>query len=411
MILLNGVLFTTFGNQELITAPHDVDKTPDGHTFICTTTFKEMLFHPERVEYQKPVSPNNTVHKVVEIDENNDKVWEIDGLAYPHEVEILPNGHLLIADTGFNRVVEVNYPNKEIIWNWQPEEINWTKVNPEWGPNHYYNKKLDYDWTHLNDVDFIQHETYNACLISLRNFDLIVEVNYTAEKLGPANNPENIVWWFGDHGNHSMIHKQHNPDYLSNGNIIIADSLNNRIIEVNRTTKEIVWEFAEGLYWPRDADELPNGKLLITDSFSCRVFILDRETGIITWQFDKHIIIPYESDLLANGNVLISGEYSGLIYEVNGNGRIIWRHGASIERAFVYLNSPFAAAISIFGLSMTAHKVRTINMDNKGKAINALIIAVFVLLIFINIFLIIAYSNVISAVTRWIYPRIGGNMF
>jgi len=51
----------------------------------------------------------------------------------------------------------------------------------------------------------------------------------------------------GDYGNHSILQRQHNPDYLSSGNIIIADSENNRIIQVNYTTKNVEWIYQGGL--------------------------------------------------------------------------------------------------------------------------------------------------------------------
>ena len=55
-----------------------------------------------------------------------------DWFSTPHEIVELANGHLLIADTGYDRVIEVDYPNKNIVWEWKPELINWTRVNPDW---------------------------------------------------------------------------------------------------------------------------------------------------------------------------------------------------------------------------------------------------------------------------------------
>jgi hypothetical protein len=411
LLIFNFLLLIGYWDNDLISAPHDVDKTANNHTFICTTTFAEMFNHTKRVDLQQGVDPDNTLHKVIEIDGSGNILWEIAGLAYPHEVEILPNGHLLIADTGFNRVIEVNYPNKEIVWSWEPSKINWTEVNPFWDEDHYYNNEIVYDWTHLNDVDFKNYSTWDACLISLRNFDLIVEVNYTAEKLGPENNPENIVWWYGDYGNHSMLFKQHNPDYLENGNIMICDSLNNRVIEINKTTKELVWFYDEGMRWPRDADMLPDGNILITDSFNNRVFKLDKYTKSITWKFNRNIIIPYESDQLPNGNVLISGEYSGLVYEVDPNGRIVWQFGASIEKSIVILSSVFFILMFSYSAGVSIQKLRSKKLNKSKKIIRICLLIVLLFLIFAWLFLVFGYSKVISAVVRRVYPIIGSEMF
>ena len=266
----NIIMFFVFNNLELIDVPHDADRKSNGNTLIVSASFSEMLNHLNRIDDQKPVEPNNPAHKVYEVDPAGNVIWELRGLAYPHEVLELPNGHLLIADTGYNRVIEVDYPNKSIIWSWEPAQINWTKVNPKWDSDHYYNNPSTYDWSHLNDVDFKQYSTWNACLISIRNFDLIVEVNYTADFNDP-NNSDNINWWYGDYENHTLLFRQHNPDYLDSGNVIISDSGNDRIIEINYTTKEVEWKLDQGLNWPRDADELDNRNILITDSSNSRI--------------------------------------------------------------------------------------------------------------------------------------------
>ncbi|GAI79789.1 unnamed protein product [marine sediment metagenome] len=164
-------MFFVFNNLELIDVPHDADRKSNGNTLIVSASFSEMLNHLNRIDDQQPVEPNNPAHKVYEVDPKGNVIWELRGLAYPHEVLELPNGHLLIADTGYNRVIEVDYPNKSIIWSWEPAQINWTKVNPEWDSDHYYNNPSTYDWSHLNDVDFKQYSTWNSCLISIRNFD------------------------------------------------------------------------------------------------------------------------------------------------------------------------------------------------------------------------------------------------
>ena len=160
---------------------------------------------------------------------------------------------------------------------------------------------------------------------------LIVEINHTADLINP-NNPNNVKWYYGDFLNHSLLKRQHNPDYLKRGNIIIADSPNDRILEINKTTKEVIWSYSGGLRWPRDADELDNGNILITDSFNCRVFQVEKNTKRIVWFFLNDLIIPYESDILNNGAILISNEYGGYRPKIN-SGWVTWYGNSEI---FVY---------------------------------------------------------------------------
>ncbi|MBD3190298.1 MAG: hypothetical protein GF308_06625 [Candidatus Heimdallarchaeota archaeon] len=410
LIITNVTIFLVYSNRQLAQVPHDADINSNGNALFCTITLNEMLNNLDRLEEQIPVDPENQVHKIQEIDPEGNFVWEIGGLAYPHEVEELPNGHLLIADTGFDRVIEVAYPETDIVWSWEPAKINWTKVNPNWGKNHYYNfHNITFDWTHLNDVDFKSYGTWDACLISIRNFDLVVEVNYTAEKLGPTNNPENILWWYGDYQQHSLMYHQHNPDYLSTGNIIIADSENDRIIEVDKQTKAIVWKYDEGLLWPRDADELADGKLLITDTFNNRIFILDKEKKEILWEFSKDIISPYEADELANENILISGCYSGLILEVTLKGKIVWKYGSSLAKNIGYLNASVFLLMAFFGLFNRSLLFQLNNLKQKEKIRNIILICFLILLSVICLIVLIGYHFVIRTSIRIFNEKIINN--
>ncbi|MFW9826167.1 MAG: aryl-sulfate sulfotransferase [Candidatus Thorarchaeota archaeon] len=384
---------------------HDADRKSNGNTLITVTDFTEMISHTDRINKQQNIGPNNLSSKIVEVNSQGNLIWQYIGLGIPHEVLELPNGHLLITDTQNDRIIEIDYPNKNIVWKWQPSLINWTKINPEWDENHYYNNPINlagefsYDWTHINDIDFKDYGLWNACLISIRNFDLIVEVNYTADFIEP-NNPNNIVWYFGDYKNHTLINMQHNPDYLENGNVIISDSGNNRIVEVNYSTKEIIWIYDNGLMWPRDADELGNGNLLITDSIGCRIIEIDKQTKDIIWSYTSDLLIPYEADILDNGNILICNEYHGLIIEVNRNGEMVWRFGFSYIKAFIVLNSIFTIIISSF---IIYYDYKLLKKARKRKIWKSIIFGLFSAILSFSVVLIFRSGDLISGIVHTVY--------
>jgi hypothetical protein len=124
---------------------------------------------------------------------NGNTLWSMGGFAVPHSIEPMPNGDLLVSDCEHDQVVEVAYPSGSIVWKWQPALINWTQVNPAWGPSYYYNNPVANDWTHVNNAVWYNHATWLGVLISLRNFNLVVEVNYTADVVDP-NQASHIVW-------------------------------------------------------------------------------------------------------------------------------------------------------------------------------------------------------------------------
>ena len=409
LIVSNIVIISTFMNLHLIQTHHDVDRRSNGNTFVCLSPFFDLIAdqitvarNPGLVGPPSLVEPNDPQHRVIEINSKGQIVWEVSGLAFPHEVLELPNGHLLIADTFFDRLIEIDYPNTNIVWSWEPAQINWTELNPAWGEDHYYNIPLAYDWTHLNHVDYKNYSTWEAVLISVRNFDLIVEVNYTAEKIGPSNNPANVVWYYGDLGNHSLLNHQHNPDYTSAGDIIVSDSESNRIVEIDYETKTVLWEFDEGLSWPRDADELPNGNILITDTFNNRILEVEKSSKEIVWQYRTDVLIPYEADQLPNGNILIGNGYGGVVYEVNRQGIVVWRFGFSFFKSFTYANFICIMALLFISSLFKYQKIKNEELIRKKKIINIAILAVYITFIVLLIFLTIFYNDLVAWISSMI---------
>jgi hypothetical protein len=260
---------------------------------------------PFEDDYLVTAETGSTIIVTAELEE----VWRTD-LPGPfcHESEFMPDGNIMITDTHNHRLIEVDISQPErIVWEWDAKDsntINWTAFAIQEGWNQ---EAIDYvsnqepeegDWTHFNDVEFIngteRGRTYDSLLVSLRNFDMIFEVNYTASK--------EILWYYGEPKNHSILYEQHNPDIRDNGNIIICDSENQRIIEIDYETKEIQWEFALDfpngqLRWARDCDDLGNGIYMITDSNNGRVLFVDRDTKTVIKEYGKDWLVqPYESD-------------------------------------------------------------------------------------------------------------------
>ncbi len=251
-----------------------------------------------------------------------------------HDSDILPNGNILMADTSENRVIEVDINNpSKILWSWDAlnsTHINWTRFSHDrgWVDLSFLEgqSSLINSWTHLNDVDFINGSkfgrSFDSILISLNNFNLVIEVNYSETK--------EIIWWYGEPSNLTLLNHQHNPDRYNNGNTVICDTGNDRIIEVNTTTKKIVWElklqFPNGkLRLARDCDDIGDGKRLITDSGNNRLLIYDMDTQRIIKEIKSPWLSnPYEADMLGNGNIIVSNLFTDTILIIDqGTGLVI----------------------------------------------------------------------------------------
>jgi hypothetical protein len=249
---------------------YDVDPLDNGNLFVSGTA--------------------NGASTVYEYDPEADEVvWKqrFEGVHDTHDADLINNGtEILVANMrNYNPDKEVNedrifiYDREqgEITWEWQFEkQTNWT---PDMGKK-YAGEPPKNDWTHVNDVDKIADGQY---LISPRNMDQVMVINRSTK---------DIDLKLGEEDNYSIMHEQHNPDYHEsedgNPTITVADSEADRIVEYEKRDGKWVrtWELgsSQDFNWPRDADRLPNGNTLVTDSNNQRVIEVTPE-GEIVWEF------------------------------------------------------------------------------------------------------------------------------
>ena len=110
---------------------------------------------------------------------------------------------------------------------------------------------------------------------------------------------------------HETLYEQHNPTYLESENgtptILVADSENDRIVEYARVGGppgegewKRTWTLTGDLNWPRDADRLPNGNTLIVDSMNHRVIEVT-PAGEVVWETDAPWA-TYDAERVAYGD-------------------------------------------------------------------------------------------------------------
>src|SRR5215469_7987119 len=75
------------------------------------------------------------------------------------------------------------------------------------------------------------------------------------------------------------------------GKVLISDQGNNRVIEIDKNIRQIVWSYGPksgpgALNNPNSAELLPNGNILIGDENNNRVIEITR-AGAIVWQYSQ----------------------------------------------------------------------------------------------------------------------------
>ncbi|WP_101296669.1 hypothetical protein [Halegenticoccus soli] len=194
-----------------------------------------------------------------------------------HDAEITPSGELLVADMEYESVFTMKMSTGERTWTWNASS--------------YYEAPEDptrEDWLHINDVDRIGEDRY---LVSVRNTNQLLVIE----------RGKGVVEVINEDRDPSVMYEQHNPQWLGDGAVVVADSENDRVVELHRNDDgewEVVWVLTEAdgiaFDWPRDADRLPNGNTLITDSRNNRIVEVRRDGSVVASYTVE--ALPYEAD-------------------------------------------------------------------------------------------------------------------
>jgi hypothetical protein len=168
----------------------------------------------------------------------------------------------------------------------------------------------------------------------------------------------NIVWQYGQFGVTGSGPNQLNVPvqntWLPNRHVLITDQANERIIEVDVATKNIVWQYGttgvsgngpDQLNNPNCAELLENGHILICDENNNRAIEVTHDSDKdIVWQYgsgDPNINEPVSgvafASRLKNGHTLITDSNHSRIVEIDQDKNVVWQYftctGASCNLA------------------------------------------------------------------------------
>ena len=148
-----------------------------------------------------------------------------------------------------------------------------------------------------------------------------------------------VIWQYGHYDRlgsaPGFLHTPDDAYPLANGDIVVADIRNCRVLEIS-PAKQIVRRWGRSgscshrppfsYNNPNGDTPLPDGGLLITEIGGSRVVRLSPSGEVV---FDVHVPVQYPSDaqLDADGNVIVV-DYSspGAVVKVNPKGHVLWRY-------------------------------------------------------------------------------------
>ncbi len=226
------------------------------------------------------------------------------------DVDILPNGNILIADYSTDRIIEINPDNPDqILWAWEARNvlhINWSEyaIAKNWSTpvRAFLNQSVDFSipWAGISEIEFVLGSDYNrnydSILVTLTLFDMIIEIRHSTTP--------SILWSYGIPGNHYYLDAPLFANYVSTGNVIVTDTGNHRLIELQQTWHYVIWNckifFPEGnMRRINDVVEVNSTHLIVSDSESGKIQFLNKTSKAFEQEISySSLMNPIDIDMV-----------------------------------------------------------------------------------------------------------------
>ncbi|MGV3525059.1 MAG: hypothetical protein ACO1RX_12585 [Candidatus Sericytochromatia bacterium] len=245
--------------------------------------------------------------RIIEFTNKGMITWQIGGFDGIGQVELiepqnpirLPNGNTLFADAGQDTVFEVSRSG-QIRWQFPPAD---------------------------KSSDIRLHRPVKAMRKLNGNTIIVDQGNH---RIIEINGQHKIVWQYGITASvgitRGRLYSPGDMQSLKGGHFLITDTDNHRVIEVN-SDEEIVWQYGnpenklgsgygshtQQLSSPIQAFRLPNGNTLIADSENRRVIEVSPDKEVV-WAFDTGIekasggafsFVPVRVIRMGSGNTIV----------------------------------------------------------------------------------------------------------
>jgi outer membrane protein assembly factor BamB len=234
-------------------------------------------------------------------------------------------GNVLIADQFNNRVIEVDAAG-QIVWSFGlgPQDFSASSI------------------VGTNDAERVGRNTLMAgtgippgvdpfCTNSagcLDNRVILVDAN------------GNIIWQYGQFGvagsGPDQLNTPVQATWARRGTVFVTDQVNERVIEVDRKTKKIVWQYGQTgvsgdgqdqLNNPNSAELLDNGNILIADEANNRAIEVNRDHKIVSsFTAGGTLSGVAFASRLPDGNTLITDSNNNRAVILNPDDRIVWQY-------------------------------------------------------------------------------------
>jgi hypothetical protein len=163
-----------------------------------------------------------------------------------------------------------------------------------------------------------------------RNIMVVDQGNNRVIEIGRFS--RTVVWSYGPASGPGALNNPNSAELLRNGHVLIADENNNRVIEITRSGR-IVWQYSSGLQFAAFASRLPNGNTLIVDTGHARIVEVTRAKKVVFEYFTNHGAssnaspLPTNAVRLANGDTAIADQFNNRAIVINEDKETEFQYG------------------------------------------------------------------------------------
>jgi HEAT repeat protein len=217
--------------------------------------------------------------QVIELGPQKQRRWAVDNLAFPLDIQALPNGNVLIAEYHASRVAERN-PKGEIVWE---KRVLGPLVGQRLRNGNTFiatdsvlievdrnGKEASPPITLPGEKIMKAMKTQSGEIACLTSESRVVRLDATGKELHTFPVSLGMRLYGG------------RIDVLPNGHVLIPHNAESKVVEYNGAGKA-VWEI--GVEQPIAATRLPNGNTLVTSMLPARGAMEFDRRGNVVWQF------------------------------------------------------------------------------------------------------------------------------
>jgi uncharacterized Zn finger protein (UPF0148 family) len=137
---------------------------------------------------------------------------------------------------------------------------------------------------------------------------------------------QSVLWTWGE----NTLSEPHAASLLPSWRALIVDTGHSRLVEVDMTSNEVVWESpaALGLSYPKAAQRLENGNTLIADTGNRRLLEIDPQGAVVwDWRHEEWLQVPTACERTSDGRTMVTDWGNHQVFDILPDGTVGWSYG------------------------------------------------------------------------------------